>query len=241
MDYLVFQLQGVMSAWGESAVGEFRPTANYPSESALLGLFAAALGIRREAEEAHAALRAGYGFAIAVQESGRLLRDYHTVQVPGRSKLKGRPQTTRRDELGVPKQDLNTLLSTRDYRQNAACLVAVQANGCAPSTLEDLAEALREPRFVLYLGRKSCPPSAPLNPRILSEQNAYEALMRYGQEEAMRLGQEKPSPVERLVWGQGIEVGCGVDLETIRKDRLLSRVNWQFGDRTEYVKLIGES
>src|SRR5690554_7578987 len=186
MDYLVFQLQGVMSAWGETAVGEFRPTANYPSESALLGLFAAALGISREEEEKHAALRAGYGLAIAVQKSGRLLRDYHTVQVPSRSKLKGRPHQTRRDELGLPREELNTLLSTRDYRQNAACLVAVQANEQAPYGLEELAKALREPRFVLYLGRKSCPPSAPLNPRILSAESAYDALMGYGQEEADR-------------------------------------------------------
>src|SRR5690606_37193419 len=117
----------------------------------------------------------------------------------------------------------------------------VQANENAPYALADLVDALRKPCFVLYLGRKSCPLSAPLNPRVLSEKNAYDALMRYGHEEAIRTNQEKISSVERLVWGKGIEVGCGVDLETIRKDRLLSRASWQFGDRTEYVKLLGDS
>ena len=32
----------------------------------------------------------------------------------------------RRDELSLPKPDLNTILSSRDYRQDAAALVAVQ-------------------------------------------------------------------------------------------------------------------
>ncbi|HLD44337.1 MAG TPA: CRISPR-associated protein Cas5, partial [bacterium] len=50
MDYLVFQLRAPLSAWGETAVGEYRPTSNYPSNSALLGLLAAALGIDREDE-----------------------------------------------------------------------------------------------------------------------------------------------------------------------------------------------
>ena len=66
MDYLVVQLQAPISAWGETAVGEYRPTANYPSESALLGLLAAALGIDRADETAHQALQAAYVFAIGV-------------------------------------------------------------------------------------------------------------------------------------------------------------------------------
>ena len=149
MDYLVFQLQAPLSAWGETAVGEFRPTANYPSESALLGLLAAALGIRRKEENVHAALRSGYGFAIGVLCSGRLLRDYHTAQVPGRVSLKNRPHNSRRDELNLPKDELNTILSTRDYRQDAASLVAVQMRNGAPYALSDVAQALAKPRFTL--------------------------------------------------------------------------------------------
>jgi len=204
MDYLIFQLQAPLSAWGETAVGEFRPTANYPSESALLGLLAAALGIRREEEDSHAALRKGYGFAIGVLTSGRLLRDYHTAQVPGRVALKNRPHHTRRDEFNLPKEDLNTILSTRDYRQDAASLVAVQMCDGAPHTLNDLAQALAKPRFTLYLGRKACPPASPLNPQIISADNAQTALHDYRQKLAERSG-ETASAFERIVWGEGIE------------------------------------
>lgn len=236
MDYLVFQLQAPLSAWGETAVGEFRPTANYPSESALLGLLAAALGIRREEEDAHAALRNGYGFAIGVLSSGRLLRDYHTAQVPGRVSLKNRPHNSRRDELNLPKDELNTILSTRDYRQDAASVVAVQVRDGAPYALSDMAQALAKPRFTLYLGRKACPPAVPLNPQIIAAENALTALQAYQQALAER-GGATALALERMVWGEGIESGAAHDLEVVRKDRVLSRGHWQFGDRIEYVAL----
>lgn len=236
MDYLVFQLQAPLSAWGETAVGEFRPTANYPSESALLGLLAAALGIRREEEEIHAALRAGYGFAIGVLSSGRLLRDYHTAQVPGRVALKNQPHNSRRDELGLPKEELNTILSTRDYRQDAASLVAVQVREAAPYSLSDVALALAKPRFTLYLGRKACPPAMPLNPQIIEADDVLTAMRAYQRALAER-GGGTALAIERMVWGDGIESGAAHDLEVVRKDRVLSREHWQFGDRIEYVAL----
>lgn len=236
MDYLVFQLQAPLSAWGETAVGEFRPTANYPSESALLGLLAAALGIRREEEDAHAALRNGYGFAIGVLSSGRLLRDYHTAQVPGRVSLKNRPHNSRRDELNLPKDELNTILSTRDYRQDAASVVAVQVRDGAPYALSDVAQALVKPHFILYLGRKACPPAVPLNPQIIAAENALTAVLAYQQALAKR-GGATALALERMVWGEGIESGAAHDLEVVRKDRVLSRGHWQFGDRIEYVAL----
>ncbi|HVC38128.1 MAG TPA: type I-E CRISPR-associated protein Cas5/CasD [Gammaproteobacteria bacterium] len=236
MNYLVFQLQAPLSAWGETAVGEFRPTANYPSESALLGLLAAALGIRREEEEAHAALRAGYGFAIGVLSSGRLLRDYHTAQVPGRVSLKNQPHNSRRDELNLPKDELNTILSTRDYRQDAASVVAMQVRDGAPHALRDVEQALAKPRFILYLGRKACPPALPLNPQIIAAENALSAMQTYRQALAERSG-ETALALERMVWGEGIDSGTTHDLEVVRKDRVLSRGHWQFGDRIEYVAL----
>ncbi len=251
MQTLVFQLLAPLASWGDVAVGEYRGSHDYPGESALLGLLAAALGVRRDDEPAHAALRDGLGFAVGVLSSGSLLRDYHTAQVPGRTELKGRPHATRRDELAMPKRDLNTILSTRDYRQNAACLVAVQCRigGDTPHTLEALANALRAPRFVLYLGRKSCPPAAPLAPQVLDADSAYAALEAYRQAsiahlQTLALGQRtllEPLPeIVRLVWGDGVQAGTEPDLSTVRKDRVIRRKSWQFGDRTEHSKLLQE-
>lgn len=250
MQFLVFQLQAPLAAWGEPAVGESRGTGATPGHSAIVGLLGAALGILRDDEAGHARLRDGYGLAVGLLQEGSLLRDYHTAQVPGRSALKGRPQFTRRQEMAVPKQDLNTILSTRDYRQNAGCLVALQAlapASAAPS-LDALAAALREPRFVLYLGRRACPPAAPLWPQLLDAESAHAALIQYAerfeaarQAAVNRRGQPPLEPlgdVQRLVFDERVQAGVPPQLSTRRKDRLIRRPGWQFGDRTEHVAVL---
>ena len=51
METLVFQLHAPLSSWGEAAVGEYRPSAEYPSQSAIHGLLGAALGVDRADDE----------------------------------------------------------------------------------------------------------------------------------------------------------------------------------------------
>jgi CRISPR system Cascade subunit CasD len=252
MNYLVFQLQAPLSSWGEPAVGEFRGTAEHPGQSALIGLLGAALGLLRDHETAHASLRDGYGFAVALLSSGSLLRDYHTAQVPPRSALKGRPHATRRHEMAVPKMDLSTILSTRDYRQDAASLVAVQvrAGGKPAYALGDLAAALREPKFTLYFGRKACAPGAPLWPQVIDAASAHAAFAAYiglfesarlaAADQRGRLPLEALQPVTRIAFDDHIHAGIAHDLSTRRKDRLIRRTGWQFGDRNEHIALIPE-
>jgi CRISPR system Cascade subunit CasD len=234
MQFLVFQLQAALAAWGDVAVGEYRGSRDHPGASALVGLLGAALGIRRDDEPAHAALRDGYGFAVGTVAAGDLLRDYHTAQVPGRSDMKNRPHRTRRDELAVPKRDLNTILSTRDFRQNGAWVVAVQAGVGAPHTPQALASALRQPRFVLYLGRKCCPPAAPLAPVVAEAASAHAALTAY------LAAANPPTTLHSLAWADGVEAGIAPHLSVPRKDRLIRRRGWQFGDRTEHLALLAQ-
>ena len=234
MQFLVFQLQAPLAAWGDVAVGDYRGSREHPGASALIGLLGAALGVRRDDEAGHAALRDGYGFAVGTVAAGHLLRDYHTAQVPGRSSLKGRPHRTRRDELSVPKHELNTILSTRDYRQNAAWVVAVQALAGAPFSLAALAQALREPRFVLYLGRKCCPPATPLAPAVAEAASAHAALAAY------LATADPPAVLLSMAWADGVEAGLPPHLSAPRKDRLIRRRGWQFGDRTEHLALLAE-
>jgi CRISPR system Cascade subunit CasD len=250
MQFLVFQLQAPLAAWGQPAVGESRGTGTTPTHSAIVGLLGAALGILRDDEAGHARLRDGYGFAVGMLREGSLLRDYHTAQVPGRSALKGRPQFTRRQEMAVPKQDLNTILSTRDYLQNAGCLVALQALGSEASVqpLDVLAAALREPTFVLYLGRRACPPATPLWPQLLDAESVHAAFLQYAERfEAARqtaangrgqLPLEPLGSLRRLVFDERVHAGVSPQFSTRRKDRLIRRAGWQFGDRTEHVAVL---
>ena len=234
MEYLVIRLAAPMSSWGEPAVGEFRPSAAWPGDSSLIGLLGAAFGIDRLDIDVQHALRDSLRFAVGVLSAGDLLRDYHTAQVPGRSALKGRPHRTRRDELLVTKSDLNTVLSTREYRQNGDWLVAIAATAASRWRLAEVASALQRPKFVLYLGRKSCPPAAPLAPRVIDAENVLHAFREY------LAGHDLPAKLNRLVWSDGVEAGVAPDLSTPRKDRLISRKGWQFGDRMEHSALLGE-
>lgn len=253
METLIFQLQAPLSSWGEVAVGEYRPSAEHPSQSALHGLLGAALGIDRDDDAAQASLQAGYRLAVGVLSQGRLLRDFHTAQVPSRTDMKKRPHATRRDELSLPKTDLNTILSSRDYRQDAVSLVAVQMLADAPYSLEQLAEALKNPKFVLYLGRKSCPVAAPLHPCILSADTINAAFSDY-QKALSALWQQQlpkqPAPtslaVNKIVWGDDFgsddssAIGVQRDLSIIRKDQVITRQGWQFADRSEHIALLAK-
>jgi CRISPR system Cascade subunit CasD len=253
MKTLIFQLQAPLSSWGDMAVGEHRPSADYPSQSAIRGLLGAALGIDRADDAAHSALQTSVRLAVGVVHQGSLLRDFHTAQVPSRTDLKKRPHATRRDELRVPKADLNTILSTRDYRQNAAALVALQTNSETSYSLDELAAALMKPRFVLYLGRKSCPLAVPLYPRVLDADSIRAAFDTYQERLSLLCQQyglvqagEAVAKVRKIVWGDDFDVdelaviGVARDLSVNRKDQVISRIGWQFADRREHIALLAK-
>jgi len=177
MEYLLFRLYGPLSSWGEIAVGESRHTASYPGKSALLGLLAAAIGIRRDDEAKQSALAEEYQLAVKVISTGHLLRDYHTTQVA--DSVGGFTYRTRREELIIGNDRLGTILSSREYRCDALSVIAVRALDGAPYSLQELCNALLKPKFHLYLGRKSCPLAAPLNPRIREARGFGQALDEY--------------------------------------------------------------
>ena len=130
-----------------------------PGRSAILGLLAAALGIERDDRAAWDALR-GYRTATRPLTESALLRDYHTVQtVP----QKIRRPDGRRAAINAIGRGIHTLVTMRDYRTDAAVAVAVWAEN-ARWPLPQLAEALRNPVFVLYLGRKVLPSCRPTGP-----------------------------------------------------------------------------
>jgi CRISPR system Cascade subunit CasD len=251
MKTLIFQLQAPLSAWGDMAVGEQRPSADYPSQSAIHGLLGAALGIDRADDAAHRALQTSIRLAVGVVHQGNLLRDFHTAQVPSRTDLKKRPHATRRDELQV--SSLNTILSTRDYRQNAAALVALQTNGETSYSLDELAAALMRPRFVLYVGRKSCPLAVPLYPRVLDADSVRAAFDIYQEQLSLLCAQyglaqagEAVAKVRKIVWGDDFDVdeltviGAARDLSVNRRDQVISRIGWQFADRREHIALLAK-
>lgn len=236
-DYLIFRLYGPLAAWGDIAVGEYRPSFAHPSKSAIVGLLAAALGIRRDDEERQNALVEGCSFAVRVDAMGTMLRDYHTVQVPPAKK--GVMHYTRHSELSV--EDLYTIPpSSRDYRCDAAYTVAIEVREGPRYTLPQLADALTKPVFTLYLGRKSCPLALPLQPKIITGDSLKEALAGFILPARELSGIINDSPA-LLYWEDGQESGFTHEQVIIRRNAPLSRIRWQFGERREhYCSVIKE-
>ncbi len=237
-EFLVFRLYGPLASWGDIAVGEQRPTTPHPSKSAILGLVAAALGIRRDEEDRQQALAEGYGYAVRVDASGVLLRDYHTTQIPdSTSRLKH--LLTRRDETR-DRQNLYTVLSTRDYRCEGLYTICLWLQDKIAPSLEEIAAALRTPHFPLYLGRKSCPLALPVHPRCVQAETFEEAFVHYDAEQPDLLKKFLLEHLKLLkatnpdyYWDEHAPTKLTPLHTTPRQDNPLSRKRWQFGKRNE--------
>jgi len=228
-DYLVFRLYGPMAAWGDIAVGEYRPSFAHPSKSAVVGLLAAALGIRRDEEERHKNLADSCSYAVRVDVMGSLLRDYHTVQVPSSGTGRNRKIFhTRRAELA--ETELNTILSSRDYRCDAAYTVAISFSSGVPYSAQQVASALNKPAFVLYLGRKSCPLALPLSPRVVKTETVKDAFAKAMAADELSGLMKTDSYV---VYWEDEDGGYEREQVITRRDMPRSRARWQFSERRE--------
>ncbi|MDP1770742.1 MAG: type I-E CRISPR-associated protein Cas5/CasD [Methylobacter sp.] len=252
MDILLFRLYGPMASWGEIAVGESRHTASYPSKSAIIGLLGAALGIARGDEQKQQQLQQGYALAVELLTAGNLLRDYHTTQVP--DSVGKFTYRTRRDELILGKERLGTILSSREYRTDALALVAIRALADAPFTLAEIQAALLQPKYHLYLGRKSCPLAAPLHPQLITDQlNYYDAFKAYQHKPMLPTSIASDGtlakrdydwlgrPNDRHYYWEGLPEDFSDDTLALtrrqtrtRHDQPLSRKRWQFMPRQEH-------
>ncbi|GAA4889193.1 type I-E CRISPR-associated protein Cas5/CasD [Saccharopolyspora cebuensis] len=151
MSGLLLRLAGPLQSWGERSTFDLRDTAGFPTRSGLIGLLACTLGRRRgEPLDDLATL----SFTIRVDRPGVRLIDYHTTGggLPPGAKVptadgKGRPSGK------------GTVQTWREYLSDAVFTVAVTG---PDEVIERAQDGLRRPHWQPYLGRRSCPPDAPL-------------------------------------------------------------------------------
>ena len=172
MRFLLATLHAPTAAFGSIAVGDRRKTWKRPSRSAALGLLAASLGIDRSDEAAQQALQRGLFYAVRVDAPGEIFVDYHIVQAP---QQKRRQQfATRREELR--KGTLNAIASHREWLADSFFTLCFWQRPEATTDLEHLAAAMRQPRYVLYCGRKAGALGLPLRPEIVDAPDFMAAL-----------------------------------------------------------------
>lgn len=147
---LLLRLAGPMQSWGTQSRFTHRDTGLEPSFSGVVGLLCAALGRPREADLSDLARLA---MGVRVDREGIMRVDYHTT---------GGWHLRSEAGYGVPSPEggkRGTVLSDRYYLADAEFLVGLEGDH---ALLKEIRDALRAPRWQIFLGRKSFVPSAPV-------------------------------------------------------------------------------
>ena len=163
--YLLLWLEAPLQAWGHDSKFGRRDSLDFPTKSGVLGLLCCARGAAGEQTEwlQHWAERDLQVTAYVTSDrQGRplprlpLLRDFQMVgsgyddQDPWASLLI--PKTSE----GKKAVGGGTKMTYRYYLQDMAYAVALQG---PPAELQELVDALQNPVWDLYLGRKTCVPT----------------------------------------------------------------------------------
>lgn len=171
MATLLLRLAAPLQSWGVDSKFETRKTNREPTKSGVIGLLAAALGIRRDDVAGLQRLNQLH-CSVRVDQEGELLVDFHTAKA-----LKDQYVTKRRHRMTyeiIRDEEVKTPYVTyRHYLADAIFLVALESDDI--DLLKELSDAIQHPVFPLYLGRRSCPPTFPICLGI-RDCNMHEAL-----------------------------------------------------------------
>lgn len=151
--YLALRLEGPLQSWGFDSQYNRRNTGLMPTKSAIAGMCCAALGWSRgSTEEQEFLVKFGEVkmTAIAIPRNGvkkelpvRRLQDYHTVQ----------------NTKTADGKNKDCHITQRQYLTDSSFGILIE--GASP-LLKQIADALANPVWGIWLGRKTCIPSAPV-------------------------------------------------------------------------------
>lgn len=164
---LLLTFEAPLQSCGERSKWDYRDSAYFPTKSQVVGLLGSALGIPT-GDAALPRLSEAIRVGARADRAGTLAVDYHTVTGQIRNaegKLRGK--------VGVD----GTILSYRQYLEDASFLVAITAD---EALLLQLKEALQDPVWPPFLGRKCCVVTRPLFETLTHEYSSVlDAFTRY--------------------------------------------------------------
>lgn len=164
--HLLLKLEAPLIAFGGETIDNFGVTRDFPALSMITGLFANALGWRREDCELHDRLQSRLLIGSRLNSPIQRLREYQTARLFERDQgwttfgaPEGRAPSPSYSMQADGRKSL-TWQRYRDYHTSLNVLVALrlEPSGDVPM-LDDLAAALDHPARPLFIGRKPCLPS----------------------------------------------------------------------------------
>ena len=135
MPTLLLRLAAPLQSWGGDCKFEIRKTQRAPTKSGVIGLLAAALGWKRDNDEGLIRLNT-LKFGVRIDRQGQNIVDYQSVHGE------------------------KTYITYRHYLSDAVFLAGLESEDIG--FLYEMENALKNPIFPLFLGRRSCPPTLPI-------------------------------------------------------------------------------
>lgn len=168
---ILLRLEGALQSWGEHSCFDYRDCASMPTKSGIVGIIGCAMGLWRGSEQL-TALSEKIRVAVRCDRPGKQNIDFHTV--------------TADDAIlnAQGKKRCKTIVTYRTYLQDASFLAAIETDW---ELAQKIDHAFHEPRWPVYLGRKSCVPSRPVYIGIKEEYSSLEeAMNQYIEEKGTR-------------------------------------------------------
>ena len=160
---LVLRLDGPLQAWGENAKWDFRDSSTMPTKSGIVGLLGCAMGEER-GSPVLVELAQSITVAVRADRPGVKFVDFQTVQ--------GNPLKT----ADGGKRSNNTILSPHAYLEDACFTVFIETTA---EWQKRIISALEDPRWCMYLGRKNCVPSRPIQAKVVESDDMLKTLEEY--------------------------------------------------------------
>jgi CRISPR system Cascade subunit CasD len=170
-EILALFLDAPLQSWGYQSRFDRRTTLSWPTRSGVVGMMAAAMGIARGDREGLSRFQSLRMTTLFMEpedegkrEPGSRLMDFHTVGGGYDAKTE-RHYMPRKAGGGTPA----TVVSRREYLQDAK--FGVLLSGLS-EILKKIGSALDNPKWGIFLGRKSCIPASPVCQGRFSEAEA---------------------------------------------------------------------
>lgn len=181
--YVALYFDAPLQSWGYQSRFDRRTSLSYPTRSGVMGMLCAAMGIDRGDT---GGLKRFRQIGMTTYEFGQEPRmvDYHTVG--GGYDRQNAPQNIPAiADSGKPGQ---TVQSYREYLQNARFGVVLEGTS---HFIRQIAAALENPQWGIWLGRKSCIPADIVCQGVYSSlAEAQEKLERLAKETVRRIVRE---------------------------------------------------
>ncbi|MDK3074682.1 type I-E CRISPR-associated protein Cas5/CasD [Sedimentitalea sp. JM2-8] len=220
MRWLVLRLCAPMMSFGAVAIDQVGPTARWPGASMLTGMLGNALGWDWDDRTAHQALQDRLLFGAIALREGDILTDSQNAQLGKTDRgwtTRGQPEGRTGASYDAPHR------RRRDYILDASLRVVLRLDPeNQQPTLDEVANALDRPARPLFIGRKPCLPSTPLNGGFVDAPTVHDALCAIDRDKprpAMWPADKGPSGsramdvADRRVWSSGLHGGTRAIVE----------------------------